>query len=78
MFDFFDTNIRNFLADSLISGEEYVQAARILSGMNIDKLSEELIAAHYVKITELFLEQDETVDAEIFVNNISKFPNSLL
>mmetsp|Transcript_992 Transcript_992/g.1093 ORF Transcript_992/g.1093 Transcript_992/m.1093 type:complete len:405 (+) Transcript_992:155-1369(+) len=74
-FDEADLILREILFDYYISQELFKDAAVILSGINMDSstntISDQNKTEIYVKCAEAFLEDDETVDAEVFLNKAS-------
>uniref|UniRef100_A0A7S2WS40 COP9 signalosome complex subunit 4 n=1 Tax=Mucochytrium quahogii TaxID=96639 RepID=A0A7S2WS40_9STRA len=74
-FDEFDAKFREMYGEFLAEAEDYMGAARVLCGIDFEngRYTESSKAQFYVRITELFLEEDETVEAERFVNRASQF-----
>jgi COP9 signalosome complex subunit 4 len=74
-FDEADYILREILFDYYVSQELFKDAAVILSGINLDSstntISDQNKTEIYVKCAEAFLEDDETVDAEVFLNKAS-------
>ncbi|CAK9011385.1 COP9 signalosome complex subunit 4 (AtS4) (Signalosome subunit 4) (Constitutive photomorphogenesis protein 8) (Protein FUSCA 4), partial [Durusdinium trenchii] len=70
-----DAIVREALGTALAEAEDFVEAARVLSAINLDngRYTDAQKAEQYVRITELFLEEDETIEAERFVNRASQF-----
>jgi len=66
-----DGLLRHSLFDSYVAEGSFGEAARTLSGLNVDRKSEAEKAGLYVKVAETFLEEDESVEAEGFVNRAS-------
>jgi len=62
--------LREILSGCLIENEEYSAAARVLSHINMEngKYDDSEKAAFYVKLAELFLDDDETVAADVYLN----------
>ncbi|GBG27950.1 COP9 signalosome complex subunit 4 [Hondaea fermentalgiana] len=75
VFEEVEAKIRELLGAVLAEKELYVDAARVLSAINMEdaRHSDAQKAEQYVRITELFLEADETVEAERFVNRASQY-----
>jgi len=75
-----DAKLRELLGQSLADSEEYVEAARVLAGINLEggRYNDSQKAEQYVRITELFLEEDETVEAERYVNRAAQFVHNSL
>jgi COP9 signalosome complex subunit 4 len=67
--------IRENLSNLYYKEQNYTEAARILRGIPIDSsqrvLSDEDKAGLYVRIAQLYLEEDEWVEAEQFINKAS-------
>jgi len=67
--------IRDHLSNVYIKERNYLEGAKILRGIPIDSsqrvLSDEEKATLYVKISQLYLEEDEWVEAEQFINKAS-------
>lgn len=72
-----DNVIRNVLFDYFLEEESFKQAAHVLSGINVESgariFPDGEKADHYVKIAEAFLADEETVDAETYVNRASSY-----
>mmetsp|Transcript_30580 Transcript_30580/g.93477 ORF Transcript_30580/g.93477 Transcript_30580/m.93477 type:complete len:421 (+) Transcript_30580:37-1299(+) len=66
-----DGALRQTFFDHYASEGAYGDAARALAGMSVDRKSEAEKASLYVTIAETFLEEDESVEAEGFVNRAS-------
>ncbi|KAL0587558.1 hypothetical protein ABG067_002854 [Albugo candida] len=71
-----DVLLREQLAELFMMEEEYVQAAKALAAINLEsagrQYSDVQRAEKYVTIAELFLQEDETVDAENYINRASR------
>ncbi|GLE03138.1 hypothetical protein PINS_up012017 [Pythium insidiosum] len=69
------------LADLYMEDEEYIEAAKALAAINLEssarQYSDTQKAEKYVKIAELYLQEDETVDAENFINRASRCIHSV-
>jgi COP9 signalosome complex subunit 4 len=67
--------IRDKLSNLYIKDHDFLEAAKVLRGIPIDSsqrvLSDEEKATLYVKIAQLYLEEDERVEAEQFINKAS-------
>ncbi|TMW64471.1 hypothetical protein Poli38472_011351 [Pythium oligandrum] len=76
-----DVIFRESLADLYVDEEEYIEAAKALAAINLESSARQYTdvqkAEKYVKIAELYLEEDETVDAENFINRASRFIHSV-
>ncbi|OQR96149.1 COP9 signalosome complex subunit [Achlya hypogyna] len=71
-----DVVLRERLCDLYMEEEEYIEAAKALAAINLEssarQYSDDQKAEKYVKIAELYLQEDETVDAENFINRASR------
>ncbi|OQS02115.1 COP9 signalosome complex subunit [Thraustotheca clavata] len=71
-----DVVLREQLCEVLIEEEEYIEAAKTLAAINLEssarQYTDDQKAEKYVKIAELYLQEDETVDAENFINRASR------
>ncbi|KAF1790120.1 Winged helix-turn-helix DNA-binding domain [Phytophthora cactorum] len=72
-----DVMFRESLAAMYMDEEEYIEAAKALAAINLESSTRQYTdvekAEKYVKIAELYLQEDETVDAENFINRASRF-----
>lgn len=72
-----DVLFRESLAELYMEEEEYIEAAKALAAINLESSARQYTdvqkAEKYVKIAELYLQEDETVDAENFINRASRF-----
>ena len=70
-----DERMKRHLADILINEEDYCGAATTLASINLEsrgqRISGEEKAKMYLRISELYLEADETVTAETFIKRVS-------
>ena len=64
--------LRRKLGDALIEEEDYLAAARVLLPVRLDKFTKAERASWNVKLTELFLEEEETVEAEKMINRAAE------
>lgn len=76
-----DSNIREILADAYEAEEEYSAAARVLQGIHLDS-SQRLITdaaktRMWIRILRLYLEEDDTTNAESFLNRIKNLPSKI-
>jgi COP9 signalosome complex subunit 4 len=76
-----DSNIREILADAYESEEEYSAAARVLQGIHLDS-SQRLITdaaktRMWIRILRLYLEEDDTTNAESCLNRIKNLPSKI-
>lgn len=76
-----DSNIRELLADAYEAEEEYSAAAKVLQGIHLDS-SQRLItdaakARMWIRILRLYLEEDDTTNAESFLNRIKNLPSKI-
>lgn len=76
-----DVLFRESLAELYMDEEEYIEAAKALAAINLESSARQYTdvqkAEKYVKIAELYLQEDETVDAENFINRASRFIHSV-
>ncbi|MCJ1386621.1 COP9 signalosome complex subunit 4 [Xylographa soralifera] len=67
-----DASIREILADAFQEQEEYVEAAKILQGLQLEssqrKISDEVKVRTWIRICRLYLEEDDTTSAESYLN----------
>jgi len=77
-----DFILRDNLFNYYISCEQFKEGAQVLSGLNLESTSKiytpQEKADIYVKCAEACLEDDETVDAEVFVNKASIYMNDVI
>ncbi|KUL86438.1 hypothetical protein ZTR_08107 [Talaromyces verruculosus] len=76
-----DSHIREILADAYEAEEEYSAAARVLQGIHLDS-SQRLITdaaktRMWIRILRLYLEEDDTTNAESFLNRIKNLPSKI-
>jgi COP9 signalosome complex subunit 4 len=80
-FDEADYILRDELFNYYCSCEQYKEAAQVLCGLNLESTGKNYTpqekADIYVKCAEACLEDDETVDAEVFVNKASIYMNDV-
>jgi COP9 signalosome complex subunit 4 len=71
-----DVLFREALAAMYMEEEEYIEAAKALAAINLESSARQYSdgekAEKYVKIAELYLQEDETIDAENFINRASR------
>ena len=76
-----DSQIREILADAYESQEEYSAAARALQGIHIDSsqrlVSDDAKARLWIRIVRYYLEDDDTTNAEGFLNRIKNLPSKI-
>ncbi|KAJ6172628.1 hypothetical protein N7470_001695 [Penicillium chermesinum] len=76
-----DAQIREILAEAYESEEDYSSAARALQGINIDSsqrlVTDEAKAKLWIRIVRYYLEEDDTINAEVFLNRIKNLPSKL-
>ncbi|KAJ5348010.1 COP9 signalosome complex subunit 4 [Penicillium brevicompactum] len=76
-----DSQIREILADAYESQEEYTAAARALQGIHIDSsqrlVSDDAKARLWIRIVRYYLEDDDTTNAEGFLNRIKNLPSKI-
>ena len=67
-----DASIRVMLADTYQEQEEYIEAAKMLQGIQLDssqrKVSDDTKVETWIRICRLFLEEDDTTGAEGYLN----------
>lgn len=70
-----ETRTRQVLGEALANSDDFVLAARVLSAIDLEseKYADAEKVEGYVRIAELFLEENEAVDAETFVNRASQY-----
>lgn len=80
-YDEADYILRESLFKCYLNSEQYSDAAQILAGVNLDSTSriftEKEKTDVYVRCAETFLEDDEAIDAETFVNKASGLINAV-
>jgi COP9 signalosome complex subunit 4 len=80
-FDEADFIVRDKLFSYYIDCQEFSDAAVVLAGVNVEStnriFTDEEKADLYVKIAEAFLEDDQTAEAELYVNKASSFINTV-
>ena len=81
IYDETDFIIRDHLFTIYVSWGQYSNAAQALSGVNVDSttkiLTEQEKADLYIKCAEAYLEDEASIDAEVFVNKASAFINAV-
>lgn len=81
IFDEADYIIRDHLFGIYVSWGQCSDAAQTLAGVNVESttkvLNEQEKADLYIKCAEAFLQEDASVDAEVFVNKASPFINAV-
>ena len=67
-----DASIREIVADAFQEQEDYVDAAKILQGIQLDssqrKVSDDEKVRIWIRICRLYLEEDDTASAESYLN----------
>lgn len=67
-----DAVIREELADAYTAQEDYVEAAKVLQGIQLEsfqrKIPDELKIRTWIRICRLYLEEDDTTSAESYLN----------
>ncbi|MCJ1396406.1 COP9 signalosome complex subunit 4, partial [Xylographa bjoerkii] len=67
-----DASIREILADAFQEQEDYVEAARILQGLQLEssqrKVPDEVKVRTWIRICRLYLEEDDITSAESYLN----------
>lgn len=76
-----DARIREILADAYESQEDYIAAARTLQGIHLDSsqrlISDDAKVRMWIRIVRLYLEEDDTTNAESFLNKIKNLPSKI-
>ncbi|KAJ5114451.1 hypothetical protein NUU61_000210 [Penicillium alfredii] len=76
-----DSQIREILADAYESQDEYTAAARALQGIHVDSsqrlVSDAAKARLWIRIVRCYLEDDDTMSAEVFLNRIKNLPSKI-
>ena len=72
-----DAGVRKVLGGVLKASRDYAMAANALAGIRMDGagFSVPEKAAHFVDIAELFLEDDQTIEADDYINRAAQFIN---
>ncbi|KAK2758740.1 hypothetical protein FQN54_003430 [Arachnomyces sp. PD_36] len=77
-----DANIREILAEAYESQEEYISAAKALQGIHLDSsqrlISDDIKARMWIRIVRLYLEEDDTTNAEAVLNRIKALPSKII
>ncbi|KAL8693136.1 MAG: hypothetical protein Q9218_001988 [Villophora microphyllina] len=67
-----DAQLREMLADAYILQEEYIEAARTLQGIQLEssqrRVPDDHKVAIWIRICRLYLEEDDTMSAESYLN----------
>ena len=67
-----DSTIREILADAFQENNDFLEAAKMLQGIQLDSsqrvISDDLKVKTWIRICRLFLEEDDTTNAEIYLN----------
>lgn len=76
-----DALIREIVADAYEADEEYLQAAKVLQGIHLDSsqrlISDDAKVRMWIRIIRLYLEEDDTTSAEMFLNKIKNLPSKI-
>ncbi|KAK2740749.1 hypothetical protein FQN57_005981 [Myotisia sp. PD_48] len=76
-----DALLRETLADAYEAEGEYLSAAKILQGIHLDSsqrlISDKAKIGMWIRIIRLYLEEDDTVNAETYVNKIKNLPSKI-
>ncbi|OJJ46127.1 hypothetical protein ASPZODRAFT_159708 [Penicilliopsis zonata CBS 506.65] len=76
-----DAQIRELLADAYEQQEEYSAAARTLQGIQLDSsqrlISDAARVRLWIRIVRLYLEEDDTTNAETVLNRIKNLPSKI-
>lgn len=67
-----DSKIREILADAFQESNDFLEAAKMLQGIQLDSsqrlISDDSKVKTWIRICRLFLEEDDTTNAEIYLN----------
>ncbi|KAL9030559.1 MAG: hypothetical protein Q9196_001320 [Gyalolechia fulgens] len=67
-----DAQLREMLADAYIQQEEYIEAAKVLQGIQLEssqrRVSDDHKVGTWIRICRLYLEEDDTTSAESYLN----------
>lgn len=76
-----DAKIRETLAEAHESQEEYIAAAKALQGIHLDSsqrlISDDSKVRMWIRIVRLYLEEDDTTNAEAVLNRIKSLPSKI-
>ncbi|KAL8905702.1 MAG: hypothetical protein Q9207_002458 [Kuettlingeria erythrocarpa] len=71
-FEELDAQLRDILADAYTLQEEYVEAAKVLQGIQLESTQRRIPDDHkvniWIRICRLYLEEDDTTSAESYLN----------
>lgn len=75
-----DAGLRETLAAGYEAQEDYSGAAKALQGIHLDtsqrQITDEARVKMWIRIVRLYLEEDDTADAESYLNRIKNLPSS--
>ncbi|KAL8967921.1 MAG: hypothetical protein Q9183_002703, partial [Haloplaca sp. 2 TL-2023] len=67
-----DAQLREMLADAYTLQEEYIEAAKVLQGIQLEssqrRIPDDHKVATWIRICRLYLEEDDTLSAETYLN----------
>ena len=67
-----DASIREIVADAFQSQENYIEAAKVLQGIQLESsqrnISDDVKVQTWIRICRLYLEEDDTTSAETYLN----------
>ncbi|KAL1960963.1 hypothetical protein VTO42DRAFT_4851 [Malbranchea cinnamomea] len=76
-----DALIREIVADAYEAEEEYIAAAKVLQGIHLDSsqrlISDDAKVRMWIRIVRLYLEEDDTTNAESYLNKIKNLPTKI-
>ncbi|ODH52124.1 hypothetical protein GX48_01678 [Paracoccidioides brasiliensis] len=76
-----DTALREILADAFEAEQQFVQAARVLQAIRFDSsqhlMSDDEKVRLWIRIVRLYLEEDDTANAESFLNRVKNMPTKI-
>ncbi|EER39114.1 COP9 signalosome complex subunit CsnD [Histoplasma capsulatum var. duboisii H88] len=76
-----DTVLREILADAYEAEENFTQAAKVLQAIRFDSsqhlMSDDAKVRIWIRIVRLYLEEDDTTNAESFLNRVKNMPTKI-
>ena len=77
-----DALLRETLAEAHESQEDYISAAKTLQGIHLDSsqrlISDDSKVRMWIRIVRLYLEEDDTTNAEAVLNRIKSMPSKIM
>ena len=69
-FEEVDAKLRDALAEAFCEQDDFAAAAHVLAGINLEngRYNDTQKAGRYVRLAELYLEDDDSVNADVFIN----------